>query len=536
MVTNNNLSTSTTQRSAQDRWVKKALIAAAALVIAAPILALTLGALSSSSAQGHIWSTTGPRYLGGTIALCILVAIGATIIGTGSAILVALTDFPGRRFFSIALALPFAIPAYVAAYAYGDFMGPFGAVAALVGASATPEIRSLPGAAFILTLMTYPYVYLAMRASLAGRSAAYLEAARTLGAGPRKAALAILVPIGRPALAGGLALALMETAADYGVADYYGVSTLSVGVFRTWFGLGDLTAATQIAAGLFFVALLLVIIEEAARRGRSTESVRALRSRASLKLSRRHSALAIAACAAPVILGFALPVFVFLSKLDFTASTGAARGLYQAIANTGMMASAGAAIVAALALILAYTARRAHGPATKILIRIATLGYAIPGAVIAIGILSLTAGLERLTGAGVAAGAGVLLYAYTARFLTVGYNAAAGGLAQISPQMDAAAQALGAGVGRVFKDIHWPQARGAILTGGAIVFIDIAKELPATLLLRPFNFETLATHIYRLASDERLSDAAPGALILIGLGLAPTIALSLIGRQKPSRK
>ncbi|MEM9617362.1 MAG: iron ABC transporter permease [Pseudomonadota bacterium] len=515
---------------------KTGVLAAAALLVAAPIGATLLASLTAGVPDLEMWRSVGLDYLVGTIVLCGLVSVGALVIGAGAAMIVTLADFPGRRFFTIALALPFAIPAYVAAYAYADILGPFGPIASLVGPGRMPEIRSLPGAAFVLVLMTYPYVYLAVTASLGGRSGALMETARTLGATPANAARRILLGAGRPALAGGLALALMETAADYGVADFFGAQTLSVGIFRTWYGLGDLGAATQLAAGLFLVALVLALLEEKTRRGQGAENPRAHRSRARLKLSKRDAGFAIFACATPVILGFAIPAGVLAAKLDPDFSASALRGLSQSLTNTALVAGIGAGAATLIAVTLAYAARRTRSGFGKILLRVATMGYAIPGAVIAIGILALTAGIARATGAAVAGGVAILLYAYVARFLTAGYNAAAGGLQQISPQMDAAARNLGATPSRILSAIHWPQTRGPILAGAAIVAIDIAKELPATLLLRPFNFETLSTRIYRLASDERLADAAPAALLLIAVGLIPTLALSRISSSTERRQ
>jgi len=524
---------------AESNW-QKALRAVAlggvAAAIAAPIAATMLGAFAPPGVDWQFLFDTGLRYFSGTVYLCILVALGASVLGAGAAMIVSLAEFPGRRLFLVALALPFAIPAYVAAYAYGDFLGPFGPVAGIIGAQKLPEIRSLPGAAFILILMTYPYVYLALCASLSGRSSAFMEAARALGASPREAAVKILLTAGRPALAGGLALALMETAADYGVADFFGVATLSVGIFRTWQGLGDLAGATQLAVALFLIALLLVLIEEAGRRGESAESVKAHRGARRLTLSPPHAVLAVLFCLVPVAFGFMIPAGVLIAKFDPDFTVAAARGLNVSFANTALIAAAGGGLATTLAVLLAYSARRLKSSFGKIALRVATLGYAIPGAVIAIGVLALTAGLSQMTGSAVAGGVGVLLYAYTARFLTAGYNAAAGGLQQISPQMDAAAKTLGAGPARILRDVHWPQTRGAVAAGAAIIMIDIAKELPATLLLRPFNFETLSTRIYRLASDERLADAAPAALMLIGFGLVPTIALSFIATNKNARR
>jgi len=519
-------------------WRTLAIIAVA-LFAAAPIMAVLAGAAvggEEGGALSHLLGLNGVRYFTTTILLCLGAGLGAGAIGAATALFISLTDFPGRRLLAVALALPFAIPAYVAAYAYADLLGPFGFAASITGAGALPEIRSLPGAIFVLMLTTYPYVYLAMTAALSSRSASIMEAARALGASPRRASMGLLLSASRPAFFGGLALALMEIAADYGVADFFGVQTLSVGIFRTWYGLGDLQAATQIAAGLFLVALILTLMESASRRGRTSEDVRAHRSARRLKLSPTHAAAAIALCAAPVLFGFLAPAAVLIAKLDGNAPIHATQALTAAGANTALIALVGAALAMIIAVTLAYAARRAEGPIARALMRIATLGYAVPGAVMAIGVLALSTFLARTTGLALAGGVGILLYAYVARFLTAGYNSAAGGISQISPQMDAAARSLGARPLRVVAEIHWPMARLSILAGAAIVMIDIAKELPATLLLRPFNFETLSTQIYRLASDERLADAAPAALILITLGLIPALTLSLIADQNNRTK
>lgn len=524
-------------RAKKGGWRGAAAILLIAIAAAAPIAAVLAGAGSGGGPTLFV-SDLGLRYLTTTLLLCGLAGAGAGIIGAGASLLVSLADFPGRKTLAIALALPFAIPAYVAAYAYGDLFGPFGPVAETIGVATLPEIRSLPGAAFVLMLTTYPYVYLAMRASLASRSGAIMEAARSLGASPMRASLGLLLTASRPAFFGGLALALMEIAADYGVADFFGVQTLSVGIFRTWHGLGDLHGAMQLAAGLFLVALILVLMESASRKGRASEDARAQRKARRIRLSPAHGALAFLLCLLPVLFGFVAPSALLLSKFEPEMNAIAMRNLMQAGANTALIAAAGAVIAVFLSLLLAYSARTARGRIIKLALRAATLGYAVPGAVMAIGVLALSASIARVSGYALAGGVLILLYAYVARFLTAGYNAAAGGLAQISPQMDGAARTLGAAPGRIVRDLHWPMARLSLLAGAAIVAIDIAKELPATLILRPFNFETLSTQIYRLASDERLADAAPAALILITLGLLPSIALSVIAdsEHKKTRK
>ncbi len=503
-----------------------AVIFVIAAIVAAPIIATLWGATDTSRNIMQIFEGPGLRYALGTLTLCLIAGAGAAIIGTLAASIVCLCQFPGRRALAVALALPFAIPAYISAYAYGDFLGPFGPAAGFIGAANMPEIRSMPGAAFILMLSTYPYVYLAMAASLSSRSSALMEAARTLGARPRRAALSVLVAAGRPALAGGLALALMEIAAEYGVADYFGVATLSVGIFRTWHGLGDLGAATQLAALLFFVALIFVLLEQSSRSGAASEQSYARRHAPSVVLSPFHALLAILSLLLPIIFGFLIPTGVLIENLAQTHSIAAARGLSQALVNTSLVASTGAIIAVGIATLLAYAGRGSRNILVQILLRIATLGYAVPGAVIAIGLLAIGSAVSQWIGAGAAGGLAILVYAYGARFLTAAFNSIAGGLEQINPQMDAAARVLGAGPAKIAGVIHLPQLRGAIAAGGAIVAIDIAKELPATLLLRPFNFETLATRIYRLASDERLADAAPAALLLIGVGLIPVLFLS----------
>jgi len=327
-------------RHAKTRSVSgMAILIAIALLAAAPIVAVLTGAIFGDGAGGGLLGASGTRYLSTTLALCLLAGIGAGAVGAGAAMLISLADFPGRRVMAVALALPFAIPAYVAAYAYGDLFGPFGAVAAITGPGALPEIRTLPGAAFILMLTTYPYVYLAMTASLTSRGGAIMEAARMLGASPLRASLGLILTASRPAFFGGLALALMEIVADYGVADYFGVPTLSVGIFRTWHGLGDLHGAMQLASGLFIVALLLVLLESLSRAGRSSDDARTQRANRRLRLSPMHGALALAACMAPVSFGFLAPAGVLLAKLDPQMNAAILNNLISAGFNTAMIVS-----------------------------------------------------------------------------------------------------------------------------------------------------------------------------------------------------
>ena len=506
---------------------------AVGLAVSAPVFVLLASFFEGDgSVQAHIWTTTGPRYFAGTVLLCLAVAVATTVIGAGAAVLVSLYEFPGRRFLSAALTLPLAVPAYISAYAYADLLGPFGAAARFFGVEALPDIRTLPGAAFILTLSAYPYVYLALRASFTGRSAGLLEASRSLGASPMRAIWKTLLPAGRAALAGGLALAMMETAADFGVADYFGVQTLSVGIFRTWYGLGDLAAASQLAAGLFLIALALALIEHGARRGQGADAARDYRRARRLTLSPPMQIAALVFCVAPPLLGLAIPVATLLAKLQAPTAAGALFGLGAAAQNSAAVAAGGAACVLIIATMLVYSARRTRSPFQEIALRASTMGYALPGAVIAIGVLAFSGALNSALGFGLA-GLALLVYAYVARFLTIGFNTVGGGIAQIHPLADDAARSLGAGPAAIVARVHWPIARGAFAAAALIVIVEIAKELPATLLLRPFNFETLATRVYRIASDERLAEAAPAALILIGLSLVPVIWLDAIGPSRP---
>jgi iron(III) transport system permease protein len=360
-----------------------------------------------------------------------------------------------------------------------------------------------------------------------------METARTLGASPLRAVIHLLIPATRPAIAGGVALIMMETAAEFGVADYFGIPTLSVGIFRTWHSFGDLTAASQLASGLFLFALALVGIEALGRRGRVADAPRVASSTARFSLSGLESTGAQLFCASLIFLGFAAPALAIAAKIDSSIWSYAARGLGAALANSISIAAAGAIVTLAVALSLSYVGRSTRSPAIKAIIRIATLGYAIPGAVIAIGVLAFFTFVGEATGTRLwlLAGPVSLIYAYAVRFLTAGYNTVSGGLALIDPGIDAAARTLGASTGKLLSRIHAPLIGPSIFAATIILIVDIAKELPATLILRDFNFETLATRVYRLASDERLAESAPDALILIALSALPVFLLTVIAER-----
>ncbi|WP_293344077.1 iron ABC transporter permease [Parvibaculum sp.] len=518
-----------------------------ALVLLAPSLTV-LWSLTAPASENwaHLRSTVIPGYISNTLQLMALVAAITAVVGVGTAWLTVSAEFPGRHIFNWALVLPLATPAYIVAYVYTDllsFAGPVqtalrGVTGWQVGDYHFPAVRSLPGAAVMLSLVLYPYVYLLARTSFERQSAALFDAARILGAGPMRAFLRVTLPCARPAIAGGLALVLMETISDFGVVDYFAVPTLTAGIFRTWFNLGDAVSAAQIAAWLFIFAIALVFIEFAGRRGRVANPLARDMTAEPRKLGWLAGLAAAFACALPIVLGFLVPVSVLAHYALIEGDPMLGRNFIAFARNSLVVAVIAASLATAFALLLAYGERLHPTRFNRISIRLATLGYALPGAMIAIGILTLTTGIDHalsdtaeefgfspgliLTGS--IAG---LVFAYVARFLTAAYNATHSGLEKIHPTLDAAARSLGAQPRRVLSAIHMPLLRGALASAALIVFIDVMKELPATLLLRPFNFETLATRTYRLASDEKLGEASTAALMIVLLGLIPTILLSL---------
>ena len=446
----------------------------------------------------------------------------ATTIGVATAWLVATCDFPGRRTLGWMLVLPLAAPAYVVAYAYTDLLdvsGPLqSAVRSALGLTidelAIGGIRSLPGAALMLGLVLYPYIYLLCRASFSQAAALHFEAARTLGRSPVQSFFGVALPIARPALAGGLALVLMETLADFGVVQHFSVPTFSTGIYRTWFALGEKAVAMRLALLMLGFVVLLVGLESIGRRGRP--SLGDVGGTLRFRLRGARAVTALLACSLPVLLGFIVPVGL-LGYYQLVAGGDPLFGTrFFAFAANSLRVAAAAAIIATLcALLLNGTSRYTSGRTGHSLVRIATLGYALPGVLLAVGLVAALSGFDRsLTGwlkasfgyqgGLILSGTTVLLvYAYVCRFLTVSYNSVQAGFAAISPDLEAAARTLGAGPGAVIGRVLLPLLRPSLLAAMLLVFVDTMRELPATLLLRPFNFDTLATRVYWLASDEK---------------------------------
>ncbi len=521
-----------------------AALGAAALVML-PVVAVLATAFGSggSSTWAHLAGTVLGRYVGNTALLLAGVAWGVVSMGVLSAWLVTSYRFPGQRVLQWALVLPLAMPAYVMAYAYTDwlqFTGPVqSALRALTGWQAReywfPEVRSLWGAAAMLSLALYPYVYLIARTAFLEISRSALEAARLAGRSPAACFWQVALPLARPAIVAGSALALMETLADFGTVSHFGVEVLTTAVFKAWLSMNDLAAAGQLSACLLgFVAVLLAV--ERANRGRA--AYHGPRKPAPPQPLRGWSAvLAFIACAAPVVLGFVLPAGILLFHAFTDPEARAGARLARLAGNSVAIAAATAAVGAVLATAMAYAARLTKAPAVNAANRVAGLGYAIPGAVIAVGILVplgrfdnwVAAQFESLTGerAGLllTGTAAALVFAYLVRFLAVALQTMEAGLARVTPSMDDAARSLGQSPAGALARVHAPLVAPSVATACLLLFVDVMKELPATFAMRPFDFDTLAVEAYNLAKDERLAEAALPSLAIVAVALMPLVVV-----------
>lgn len=516
------------------------------ILTAVPLLA-TIGAFFvPDSAWEHIRQTVLWSYVSNSLLLMLLVALLAGFLGILSAWLVAATEFPGRNMLKWMLVLPLAAPAYVVAYVYTDLLETSGPLQRWIRASFDlqlgeywfPAVRSLSGAAVLLALVLYPYVYLLARAGFSNRLGSTFEAARMLGASPTRAFWRVALPGIRPAIAGGLALVLMETLADFGVVAYFSVPTFSTGIFRTWIGMGDKAAALKLAGTMLVFVAALVAVESASRRGKHHGSGAGTGAGNRIRLQGWSALGATVFCICPVLLGFVIPTGV-LAWMSLTQGDGLLASRFTTYALNSVSVAAIAALVATtVAMLLAYTSRLDARPATRASVRFATLGYALPGMLLAVGLLgpmgwldqSLTRWLAQSfgwSGGLILSGSLVLLiYAYVVRFLTVAFNSVSAGFAAIPSSLDDAARSLGATPAGVVRQVHLPLLRRSVGVAGLLVFVDVMRELPATLILRPFDFETLATRVYRLASDERLTEASTAALAIVLVGIIPVLLIN----------
>lgn len=504
------------------RWAGWAA-ASVALVPLAFVVALALFGENASAAPLEVLL----RYAGTTAYVAAFVAAGATALGVAAAWLVVMYDFPGRRVFEWALALPLAAPAYALAYAYADLFdvaGPIRTLARdLIGSDLPLNLRNPVGAGLILAAAFYPYVYLTARAAFVSQSVCSLEAARTLGCNPTQAFWRVALPMARPAIAAGSALALMETLADYGAVNFLGVQTLTTGVVRSWSSYGAPAAAARIALVLLATAAALLWVERLGRRGQTYGASSARwRDLPRAALTGARGAGAAGFCLGLLFIALLLPAgWLFVMGLE---SAPEAARLIGAALRTLALAAAGAVLTVGLAALVAFGVRGSKAAA-----RLVSLGYATPGAVIAIGLLAPAGFLWRgVSGAAGAAGValGLLLLAYAARLMASALEPIDAGLTRVTPSMDRAARSLGETEAGALRRVHAPLARGALFTAALLVFVDVIKELPATLILRPFDFDTLAVLADNYARDERLAEAAWPALGILLLALLPVIRLS----------
>ena len=528
----------------------RAVAGLVALVCLLPLLSVALAAATGGTETlGHLADTVLWRYTATTLVLVVAVGAGSLVLGVGAAWLVTMTRFPGRRALEVALVLPLAFPAYVLAYAYTDLLDHPGVVQATLRAVTGwgprdywfPEIRSTGGAAAMLTLVLYPYVYLLTRAAfLQGSGTAFL-AARALGASPLSAFLRVSLPMARPAVVAGVLLVVMETIADFGTVAHFGVQTFATGIYQSWFAMADRAAAAQLALGLLSFALLVAGLE---RLGRSE--------RASVPAGRRHEEAApivlrgwrgwVAAglCAVPVTLGCLLPAAVLAGMARGSGQDLLSDRYLGFVGNSLTLACAAAAVTVVGAVAVGYAQRLRPGPVTSAAAGVARLGYAVPGGVIAVGLLVPFAAFDNAvdgfmreafgvsTGLLLTGSIWLLVTAYAIRFMAAALGAYEGGQATVNPNMDAAARALGQTPMGTLRRVHLPILTPSLATALLIVFVDVMKELPATLIMRPFDFDTLAVQAHRLASDERLDGAAVPSLAIVAVGLLPVV---LICRQ-----
>ena len=523
-----------------------AAIAAAGL-LAVPV-AVVLGSLVTPAGDTwrHLAATVLPEYIGNTLWLMLGVGIGVSVIGVSTAWLTTLCRFPGRGFFEWALNLPLAVPAYVMAYAYTDFFQFTGPVQTWLRAAFGwgpraywfPEVRSIGGAAVIFSFVFYPYVYLLARAAFLEQAAGMIEAGRSLGYGPWRSFFRLALPLARPGIVAGVALALMETLADFGTVAYFALPTFTTGIYRAWLSLGDRAAASQLAVALLgFIALVLVA--ERISRGRARFDNRSARRHlAPQQLRGLHALGAILACSLPLVFGFVLPAWILLDLALSGGDLHFGARYFTLVINSVSLSAVTAVCAVALAVLVAYAARAGRNVIALAANRLAGLGYAVPGAVIAVGILIPVTRLDHVlsgwlqslfglsTGLILTGSIAALVYAYLVRFLAVALQSVEAGLAKITPSMDDAARSLGTQPAGILARVHVPLLMPSVLTAALMVFVDVMKELPATIMMRPFNFDTLAVYAYNLASDERLSELAAPALTIVAVGIVPVMLLS----------
>jgi len=531
-----------------------------AAIVLGPIIALFAVALSG---QDNIWphllATVLPRALVETVLLMTGVGLLTISIGASSAWLVTMYRFPGRKVFVWLSLIPLAMPTYLTAFSYTeiwDYSGFMQTTLRSVFGWQTaqdywfPEIRSLGGAIFVMSFVLYPYVYLTARASFIGQSICALEVARTLGRSHWGMFWNVGLPLARPALVAGTTLALMETLNDIGAVEHFGVNTLTFSVYNTWLERGSLPGAAQIASiMLIFVVLLLWVERVSRRRQRFYQTTGRYQNISATRLKGFYALAATIACALPILLGFVMPASILIKAAFTNGYSLLDNAFWLTVGRSVLVAGIAAVLAVIIGIFLTSSQRAAQSGLLNGLVRVCSIGYAVPGTVLAIGILiflsyvegaigKLSSGLFGITtGLLVSGTAGALVFAYVVRFMAISHGALDSGFAKLSPNLDAVARSLGRTKGMVLREVHLPLLRPAIGTAALLVFVDSMKELPATLLLRPFNYDTLATNVYTLASLDLFEESAPAALAIVLIGLIPVIILSkLVSTGRPKRR
>ena len=514
---------------------------AIALAVAVPLIVVaTAWRHPAGAVWRHLWQTQLPGLIVNTLGLAAAVGVGTLLLGTALAWLVVAYRFPGRRVFEWALVLPLAVPAYVIGFAFlglFDFAGPVqSGLRRWLGAEARlPELRSGWGVALVMTLVFYPYVYLLARAAFREHGLATLETARSLGRSRSSAFFQTVLPMARPSLAAGVSLAIMEALADFGTVSTFGYRTLTEAIYRVWNGMFDRVAATQLASLLLLLVLTLLVLERGLRgRRRFTQSQRRGAGVRGVRLAGWRARAATGACLGVLTLAFVLPVGqLLLWTGELVGDARVPRNFPALVGSTFVLAGGAALMICGLGLILAYALRLHPSPGVRFLTQFAAMGYALPGAVIAVGVLAPIAWLDGalrtlvhvtlgrsldmlLTGS-----AAAVLFAYVVRFLAVGYQAIDASLTRISPRFDEAARSLGVRLGGALRRVHLPLLQGGLLTAAILAWVEVMKELPATLLLRPLGLKTLAIEVWELTSESLWAEAALPALALVLVGLVP---------------
>jgi iron(III) transport system permease protein len=521
-----------------------------ALIVALPILSVFYIAMfPEENIWEHLYNTVLPVYLTTTLQLLLGVGFLSLALGVSTAWVVTMCNFPGKRFFEWALLLPFAVPAYVIAYVYTDLLeysGIFqGFLRELFGWKTPrdyyfPEIRSLGGAITMLTLVLYPYVYLMCRAAFLEQSSSLRDASRLLGCSPLKSFFKVSLPIARPSIAVGLSLVAMETLNDFGTVDFFAVKSLSAGIFDTWLNMGNLGGAAQIASLMMMFVVVLIVTERMSRhKQQQFHGGDRFKAFTPYTLSKGKAAAAFTLCFMPLLCGFLIPVGVLAAySVNYTKQFATAG--FQDHALHSFTLSAGAALAClAIAVLLSYAKRlNSRNKPLGLLIGFSSLGYALPGAVLALGVLVplarfdntvdafMRAHFDTSTGLLLSGTTFALIFAYCVRFLAVSTGAVSSSLGKVTPSMDMASRSLGHSPMNTLFRVHLPLIKGGLLTSLLVVFVDCMKELPATLILRPFNYDTLATFVYQYASDQRLEECSLAALLIVAVGIIPVILLS----------